>query len=577
MYARLLTAFQQDKSGSSVTLVPHLYCGPLNDQSHRFIVEVQFFDRSEREKLFEEMLNTYYRAGSPSEELDEEGTDLKQSNAGCDDIDARDTVADALHSIFLEHRECQTKRATREFLRSAQSEDDPDILNQLNKWADKLIYRTTEDQDSVWIEASTPQEMLKKVEMYSTETTDEESQRALSLWPLVRLVKIHFENPLSKVGVSILDAPGSSDNHIRRETALALKRKCSHAAVVVGAARANNEGNVSKEVNAAKAKGEGRVVVIVTGSDEIDPNTLVGGNSAERQRVAQLQANAEKLQNEANALMLQAATATDPTERARIYVEKFTHDVRVIRAQNAEKAARIALRSENTRIKLQEKLQDITEFQVPIPVISISNLEYQKHLLGYNTLHTPTLSVEQTKVPAVRRLFAQFPNEARISEIRHLYKAVLPSAINRVKLFGTRNAADRKADIEDCVRRASMRYQPLIERSFVRTMGNFEVDVLAFMRNMEETWIQRAEDLCDDWQDKHKSTPFLSLMNKNGLKRGNKKSGSVNLSGELIHALSESVGARFNVAVKPIRLEVREILQDINFLLKDMNKDIRST
>lgn len=118
--------------------------------------------------------------------------------------------------MFLEHRECQTKRATREFLKSAQSEDDPDILNELNKWADKLIYRIAEDQDSVWLEASTPQEMLKKIEAYSTETTDEESQRVLSLWPLVRLIKVHFENPLSKMGVSILDAAGSSDHHIRR-------------------------------------------------------------------------------------------------------------------------------------------------------------------------------------------------------------------------------------------------------------------------------------------------------------------------------------------------------------------------
>lgn len=64
-----------------------------------------------------------------------------------------------------------------------------------------------------------------------------------------------------------------------------------------GRSSRENEGSVSKEVNAAKAKGEGRVVVIVTGSNEIDPNTLIGGNSADRQRVTQLQALAEKLQN----------------------------------------------------------------------------------------------------------------------------------------------------------------------------------------------------------------------------------------------------------------------------------------
>lgn len=536
------------------------------------MIEVLFFNQQERQRFFEAELAAFYRAGR-QDDLDDDDMSPRRTDGNGDDIDTRDTVTDALHSLFLENRECQTKRATREFLKSARSEDDKDILKALNKWADKLIYGIAQDQEFVLLHASTAQEMLKKVEMYSTELTDDDSQRTLSLWPLVRLVKVHFENPLSKMGVSILDAPGSSDNHIRRETALSFKRECSHAAIVVSASRANNEGTVSKEVNAAKGKGEGRVVVIVTGSDDIDPNTLVGGTSAERQHVAQLKALVERLQNECNALMLEFSSGVDGDA----YRKKLLLDVRLLKAQNAERAARIAMRSENTKQKIQEKLMDITESQIPIPVISVSNLDYQKHLAGYNTLQAPTLSVEQTQIPELRRVFAQFPNEARLSEIKHLFKAVLPSAVQRVDLFSVSNASDRKADIIALVERAAKRYEPLIGRALERVLEHFDHDILTHVRGLEETWARRADGLCDDWKAEYKSSPFLGLMNRNGLKRNTKKSGAINLSGDLVNIAGASVSAIFSsITHKTFREELAGVRQDIFSVIADMRKTIQS-
>jgi len=561
----------QDKSGSSVTLVPHLYCGPFTDQKKKFMVEVQFYNQQERQRFFAAELAAFYRAGC-QDDLDDGDMSPRRTNGDDDDIDTRDTVIEALHSLFIEHRECKTKRATREYLKSARSEDDKDVLKSLNKWADKLIQRNAEDQEFVVIEASTPQEMLKKVEVYSTEITDDDNQRGLSLWPLVKLIKVHFDDPLSQMGVSVLDAPGSSDNHIRRETALLLKRECSHAAVVVSAARANNEGTVSKEVSAAKGKGEGRVIVIVTGSDDIDPNTLVGGNAADRQRVNHLRALVERLQNECNALMLKLASGDVEAFR-----QKLLLDVRLHKAQNAERAARIVMRSEHTRARLQEKLMDITGSPTPIPVISVSNLDYQKHLAGYNSMQAPTLSVEQTQIPEVRRLFAQFPNEARLSEIHHLFKAVLPSAIQRVELFSARNASDRKADVVALVERATKRYEPTIKNAFDRVLEHIDLDILTHVRTVEEAWVRNAKSLCEDWKLEYKSSPFLGLMNRNGLKRNTKKSGAINLSGKLVEIAGPSVSAIFsNTTSKTLRDEFHAARQDIISLIGDMKKDISS-
>ncbi|KAL1584732.1 hypothetical protein WHR41_06887 [Cladosporium halotolerans] len=573
---------RSDKSGSSVTLVPCIYCGPLPDQRRKFLVEVCFYSREERERFFEAELAAFYRADSQPEDADEGEAGSRRAITASEDIDTRDTVTDMLYSLFLEHRECSSKRAVREFLRQAKSEDDPAILSQLNKWADKLIRRFAEDEDTVVLEASTSQEMLKNLETYSTEMTDDDSRRALSLWPLVHLIKIHFDSPLSKMGVSILDAPGTSDNHIRRETALQLRRECSHSAVVVSSARANSDSAVSKEVKAVRGKGQGRIIVIVTGSDEIDAETLVGGTSADRQEVAELQASATRLQNEANALMLQMSNVFDPAERFELYGRKMNLDTRLIKAQNAERAARIAMRSANTKAKLGEKLVDVNDCQEEIPVISISNTDYQKHRAGFNTLQAPpTLSVEQTNIPALRQHFAQFPNSARMSEIQHLFQTLLPSVIKRAELLAASNADDRKADIEAHVERATKRYEPCIEKILGRVKDYMDLDLLKRVRDLEEDWSNDAEDLCDKWSNTYKAGPMLNLMNRNGLRRGSKKSTPVILSGELLHLASGSISAAMAIARTPIYKEVREIVRDMKGIVKDMvhaiNNDTSAT
>lgn len=192
-------------------------------------------------------------------------------------------------------------------------------------------------------------------------------------------------------------------------------------------------------------------------------------------------------------------------------------------------------------------------------------------------MQAPTLSVEQTQIPEVRRLFAQFPNEARLSEIHHLFKALLPSAIQRVELFSARNASDRKADVVAHVERATKRYEPIIGNAFDRVLEHIELDVLTHVRSIEDAWVNNAGKLCDDWKPEYKSSPFLALMNRNGLKRNNRKSGAINLSGKLVEIAGPSVSAIFsNTTNKTLRDEFFAVRQDIFSLIGDMRKDISS-
>jgi hypothetical protein len=94
---------------------------------------------------------------------------------------------------------------------------------------------------------------------------------------------------------------------------------------------------------------------------------------------------------------------------------------------------------------------------------------------------------------------------------------------------------------------------------------------------VEDAWVHAAGELCDDWKLEYKASPFLSLMNRNGLKRNNRKSGAINLSGKLVEIVGPSVSAIFsNTTNKVLRDEFAAIRQDILSLIVDMRKNISS-
>jgi len=176
----LLAVVFQDKSGSNCTLVHGLYTEPFHDQNQSVVIEVQFFNQQKRWRLFAAELAVFYRAGC-QDDLDADYMSSRTTICDGDDIDTRATVTEALHSIFLERREFETKGITRKFFKSASSKDDKEILESLNKWVDKLVYILAGGKESVSLHASTPQELLKEVEVYSTDIMDKDNQRILFL------------------------------------------------------------------------------------------------------------------------------------------------------------------------------------------------------------------------------------------------------------------------------------------------------------------------------------------------------------------------------------------------------------
>ena len=261
----------------------------------------------------------------------------------------------------------------------------------------------------------------------------------------------------------------------------------------------------------------------------------------------QLKKLVERLENELNAVELEESHFFDAEndERAcQLSKEKRILEMRLRLAQNAEIAHRINMRSEYNKKILEEKLEDISP--TPVDILSISNTEYATHVAGFKPKDTPVLTVEQTNIPALRRVIAAFPNEARLNEIKHQQEVMLPGLLSRIRLYTARKASDRKADMEVHVKSPLDRYISRIEGIFKELECAIEENVLGPIKANEASWSTAAGELCDEWREKLTTTVFRNLLNRNGRRKGSVKNKELNLSADLIHINSAELTRYFH-------------------------------
>ncbi|KAI7151973.1 hypothetical protein KC316_g15055, partial [Hortaea werneckii] len=512
---------REGDDGASCTLVTHLYEGLQPGQTMPFRAEVNFFCRQERRYILADLVAAYYRASHGDEDSDSVILASTQNGSEEEDLNIRTDVANAFASLFCDHPQCKDSYAVRQFLDSATSEDDPRILNQVCDWADRAIRQVAGKTCTVVIEASTGGEMLKQLEPYSVYVEDDDGSKAQSLWPLVSIITVHFDDPITRLGIVFMDVPGSTDtSRTRRMSAAKHKQLRTHVLIVTDAARAKDDPTVAKEVKSMRNRGSGRVVVISPRSDVIGDSTMPPGTSRDKDIAEQLRKKVSRSEKEVNALEIKICNA-DEDEELRLLKEKRELDVRLKLAQNREKAHRIRMRSDSNREALQQKLGDVLKSEVQVPVFSISNLEYARHLKGFHAKNAPVLSVEETMIPALRRTISAFPNEARLNEAKFVQNLAIPL----------------KAPLD--------KYATIVDSVFASLSQKVQQCVLTPLVYAEQQWTQVAIQLCNRWEIENDTNKFMALMKRDGKRQKSSKNPGVNLNAELSQIKAESINANF--------------------------------
>ncbi|EGP90204.1 uncharacterized protein MYCGRDRAFT_91286 [Zymoseptoria tritici IPO323] len=360
-------------SVSCVTFTTNLYCGKRTDQISPLLAEVFFFTEADRYKMISRWIHDYDSAAAP------DPTQRMMATA------AQLMVCQALETIFKDHPECEDYRAVYRFLDDAKPGNNGAIGAKLVQWSNDLLARTIGAKKTITVTGVHATDLLTQLRPY-----DSKMREGPSLWPFVSLIRFHVDNPLTAKGIHFLDTPGHIVSDFTRQyNAARYRLRMRHL-------------------------GKDRVVVVVTKTDIIGDHSMSGSLRDEalarkfKDRLTQLEAEDKSVDIDMEDA-LEAGIQSGDLSNYFAPRTRHTELKTMVRCATAqEKVHRIKMRGEIIFNALQPDLFGYTES--PVPVCSVSDSEYAKHVDGYEATYDkePFMSLEETDIPNLRRLIGTF-------------------------------------------------------------------------------------------------------------------------------------------------------------------------
>ncbi|KAK6438954.1 hypothetical protein LTR95_004838 [Oleoguttula sp. CCFEE 5521] len=559
--------------GKSVTLAPHYFMPRQAQQESACLVEVFFLGTDKAEPLFRGLLRLFVQAEHAT--MDTAGVNDMDTS---EHIDQRDNITSILTSLFKNHAGYGDIEATRESLSAVTALHDTATTKQFGKWAGQRkqseMSRMLSGAQCVTIDMPDIDDLLPKLAVY----TRDEVSNELALWPLVSHVNIYLDSTLGRMGITVLDAPGGGDISVRTENARVHTARATHALVVSGLARAEQDG-VMRQVRTVKDLGDGNVMLALTQIDVIDDQIKIEMSLEARRELemlASIKADYKAQHDSAEDEYQQPEDADSQNhsevdnELKKLLKEKTQLNRKLRKATTAETLFRIEARSEHVAKGLARKLKDNTGLNTPVETVTLSNSLYLRHLQGYRHSDVPDLNVEQTKIPRVLRIISDMMYiPAVLQEWNTLERVEIPNLIQDVRY----NAHDSTTEGLNAVR--VLLVIP-IEECKVEIV-KFEEDLLRELqdnlisgpRDKRSSWNEAAWSTCKGWGESIKSGPFLRLMQRDGVRRD-----YIDLSTELLCLNTKDVEALFR-GVTNFSEKVKTLVKALQRMLDHVIKKVR--
>ncbi|KAK5688136.1 hypothetical protein LTS10_000114 [Elasticomyces elasticus] len=222
------------------------------------------------------------------------------------------------------------------------------------------------------------------------------------------------------------------------------------------------------------------------------------------------------------------------------------------------------MRSRTIAKKMQDLYAELTSDPCVLSVYCVGNAAYKKHQAGYS-LHdpnVPTLSVEGTMIPALRRQLFLAPAAAKINEYRHIVATRLPALFGCFSLYVNKTHMARKGEVQKLVRAPQSAVSELINNVRFQLERDMNYKVLEPFRNAEDEWVEEARNHCQQWAEMWGTTPHLTFLKNNGFRKGRGKGASpISWNAELV-----------SIKASEIRGWFKELAPVLDQVAKDITK-----
>lgn len=225
---------------------------------------------------------------------------------------------------------------------------------------------------------------------------------------------------------------------------------------------------------------------------------------------------------------------------------------------------------------VRNKYQEVTQDHQSLPVFGVSNRAYAQYQHGYEKDQTPRLSLQATQIPALRGHLRIATGEGRFNEAIFNVEVQLPLLLNSFDLWCAKTHMKRRKEIEAIVIAPFETFPGILEECFNTLKMHFQSKIYLAIKLKEAEWNEKARVVCEAWNKDYKGSTYLSLIRKNGIRKGNKKNVEVNWNKELIKIMSDDMKAAFDGLMKTCTQLEQPIGTQLDELMEGVKQNVRA-
>ncbi|KAI7283939.1 hypothetical protein KC345_g2620 [Hortaea werneckii] len=514
--------------------------------------KVHFFTAEETHEIIASLLHKYWHASGKGSDDSETSSDGENKSENYNDMTA---VLDSFLALFCNHAEFENQAAGRRYLDAMTSEKDEDMISTLADWAQDVVADNLQGEPVVTVEAPEPAQLLFALQPY-TYSLEEDGFLTVAPWPLVSVIDFTFDHPLLNEGISFVDAPGITDaNFTRAQNAIKYGRQCTHKITVADIARAKDDKSLRESLAAGyRLRGAGHSILVITKGDSINSDTEVFG--PEKAREMRLKDEVNKLRSQRTELNKKRAKAKRE-DRYDIDEEMEAVSKELHKTQSNYESLRMGMRNRSVLKKIRQQFTELTGEQ-RLPAFVVGNEDCKRHQAGYQADEAPTMTPEETGIPALRSCIYALPASAKLADVLHIAESQLPNLINSFELFCQKTHMDRKSEIEAMVLKPKDEMGSIMKQVLEEMKKKLDSTILCEMKELEPTWTLESCKFCVMATKTH-ARDALGLMKKHGLRKGTKKTGGdVDWNASLMKINQEELNEAFRDFSSALKLISRD-------------------
>lgn len=503
------------------------------------------------------------------------------------EIESRqDTALDFFTSLLCDHDDFKTEVDALKYFKAATEMVKENVIVPLKEKVMAYLGSLVDEGEDLEYASDALREVTAPLRKLCRPLRDSKHELQLSPWPLIDRVQVKLKSRLLEAGVMLVDLPGVADKNLARvQSTKDYLNSCSAVIICHPIARAHTDRSLVESLRTCDRRGKLEdTIIVITKVDDIKPLRDSNRDDCLADWSKEDSREYEDLEQVCYDLDGQLEDASDDEDAATRDMKSLKELKRRLKSELAHAQAKLSqkqilVRNDKVQVEIAKACRTLSEgSSTDVPVLFVSNTNYQQHLQGYKLDKPPKLSVIHCGIPALRQRLITLPASEKMAALESHCSEGLPCALNALETRCCKSFVERKEEVEVVLMKPRNICATAIRKVLVDLDQAFDNIMLSYIRDHEDSWLHQASDLRKKWERNTKAASLRAICRRNGIWQRKGKSTEplqINWNQELVDIFEPLLREQFSQLDDTVARAETTLASTLEELINDLTFDLR--